>query len=237
MIKKEDLYKEYVLVKNELNTLLGKPLFVSGDLDEYFSSRKFRDALILNTKESISYMLECAKEDLETEKYYKTDEGKKEKEELSNKITLAIISRRDFILDCRKKVDDFIKSWLGNNWGVGSFGNYSMDIGLVEKVEDGENRLYFGYGFSVTYGNDISMLSMNYGTTGSFRVFSESDLHDVYLLGMAKFTNDKDKLKELYEINKIKELSNINTYIDDLNYNLKYPLKKRKIRFSYEKNQ
>lgn len=237
MVKKEDLYKEYVLVKNELSTLLEKPLFISGDLQEYFSSRNFRDALKSNTKEAVSYMLECAKEELETVKYYKTEEGKKEKEELSNKIRLANDYRKDFILDCRKKVDDFIKSWLGSNWGVGLFGNYSMDVGLVEKVEDdGENRLYFGYSFSVTYGNDIDMLSMNYGTTGSFRIFSESDLHDVYLLGMAKFTNDKDKLKELYEINKIKELSNINTYIHDLEYNLKYPLNKRKIKFSYEKN-
>ena len=134
MVKKEDLYKEYVLVKNELNTLLEKPLFVSGDLQEYFSSRQFREDLKLNTKESISYMLESAKEELETEKYYKTDEGKKEKEELSNKIRLANDYRRDFILDCRKKVDDFIKSWLGSNWGVGLFGNYSMDIGLVENV-------------------------------------------------------------------------------------------------------
>lgn len=242
MTIKEKLYKKYVIAKNKLNTLRGEKLIGGDNIEEYFNSDRFFCRAKSYTKDEINRMIhnvEIAYEDevekLRVENYFNTEEGKAEKENLTKQIENGINERCELIVSTTKRIDSFIKEWLGNDWGCGLAGNSSIEIGMVEKVaENKANHFYFGHTFTLYYNDYFTKdrFEMNYGCMDSFGLLDgskESDLRCQYLLGMGKFSTDKEKLAELKSIlyNFCAEEYKYSQTLDDLRHNLNHPFDKK----------
>ena len=244
MTPKEKLYMEYVIAKNKLNALRGEKLIGGDNIEEYFNSNTFAYYAKSYTKDDINRMIrnaEIAYEDevekLRVENYFNTEEGKAEKENLTKQIETGVNERRELIVSTTILIDSFIKEWLGNNWGCGLVGNSSIQIGMVEKVaENKANHFYFGHTFTLYYNDYFAKdrFEMNYGCMGSFGLLNgskESDLRCQYLLGMGKFSTNKEKLTELKNIlvTFCKKEYKYNQTLDVLRHNLKHPFDKKKV--------
>lgn len=242
MTNKEKLYKEYVIAKNKVNTLRGEELIGGDNLEEYFNSRTFSYTAGNYKKDELKQMIRWANVAYETEvdklrveHYFNTAEGAAEKKSITDRIEALTEARRAQIKSCTENVDAFIKRWLGEDWGCNTVSWASVNIGLVEKVVDGNNSFYFGHSFNLYY-SDYFMkerFEMNYGCMSSFKLLDdeEGNLRCKYLLGMATFANDKEKLNELKEllIEHTETLHNLEKEIDVLNYNLSHPFDKKEV--------
>ena len=244
MTPKEKLYKKYVIAKNKLNALRGEKLIGGDNIEEYFNSDEFFYRAKSYTKDDINCMIhnaEIAYEDevekLRVENYFNTEEGKAEKESLTKQIENGINERHELFISTTKRIDSFIKEWLGNDWGCGLLGNSNIEIGMVEKVaENKANHFYFGHTFTLYYNDYFAKdrFEMNYGCMGSFGLLNgskESDLRCQYLLGMGKFSTNKEKLTELKNIllTFCKKEHKYNQTLDALRHNLKHPFDKKKV--------
>ena len=244
MTQKEKLYKEYVIAKNKLNALRGEELIGGDNIEEYFNSNIFVYDVKCYKKDDIKRMIHNTNiayvnevEKLRVEKYYNTEEGKEEKEKLTNQIENAVNERVELIVSTTKRIDLFIKEWLGNDWGCGLVGRSCIEIGIVENVaENKANHFYFGHTFNLYY-NDYfqkDRFEMNYGCMGSFGLLNgskETDLRCQYILGMGKFSTNKEKLTELKNIlvTFCKKEYKYSQTLDVLRHNLKYPFDKKKV--------
>ena len=243
MTQKEKLYKEFVIAKNKLNALKGEALIGGDNIEEYFNSYNFSNSASHHTKEEIKGMIHnvnIAYDDevnkLRVENYFNTEEGKAEKENLTKQIEKGINERHELIVSTTIVIDSFIKEWLGDDWGCGLVGTSSIQIGIVDNIaENKANHFYFGHSFTLLY-NDYFVkndrFDMTYGSMGSFSLLDESkesDLRCKYLLGMGKFSCDKEKLTELKNILKdfcAKEYKH-RQLLDVLRYNLNNPFNKK----------
>ncbi len=241
---KEKLYREYVIAKNKLNALRGEELIGGDNIEEYFNSNTFAYYAKSYTKDEINRMIhnvEIAYEDevekLRVENYFNTEEGKAEKENLTKQIENGINERRELIISTTKRIDSFIKEWLGNDWGCGLVGKTDIEIGIVKSIsENEENDFYFGHTFTLYYNDCFAKdrFKMNYGCMGSFGLLNgskESELRCQYLLGMGKFATNKEKLAELENIlvTFCKKEDNYSRTLDALRYNLNHPFDKKKV--------
>ena len=227
MATKESLYKEYIELKNKLNALWGNELIDINSISPYHYN-KYTKAELENKISAVEYEYEREAERIRTEQYYNTADGKLVKESLEKNINDVKEARSQYIIGATKKVD-------GAEWGVEYYlGSSCVNIGLVEKVKDGFNSLYFAYGFTLyydSYFNAKPRFEMNYGTTGSFKLLSDEGLlRCKYLMGMAKFANDEDKLKELRVIldDFVKEYKRFDIELRGLEYDLSHPLEEKK---------
>jgi hypothetical protein len=242
MTIKEKLYKEYVIAKNKIKALCNEELIGGDNIEEYFNSSDFSRDAKCYTKDDIKRMIYNAEivyqnevNKLRLENYYKTEEGKAEKEKLNKQIREFIDRRHDLVISTTKKVDLFIKEWLGDIWGCGLVGNSCLEIGMVEKVaENKANHFYFGHSFNLYY-NDIfdeDRFDMNYGCMGAFSLLGkskETKLRSQFLIGMGKFSTDQKKLSDLKKILNafcigLKEYS---TELDNLRDKLNNPFNKK----------
>lgn len=240
---KEKLYKEFVIAKNKLNALRGEKLIGGNNIEEYFASFDFSNRASHHTKEEIRNMIDYANrcyedevEKLRIENYFNTEEGKAEKESTLARIEELTEERYEVAKRITKEVDAFIKEWLGKEWGCGLVGAAHMEIGIVEKQAEVGNTFVFGHSFSVYYNDYFTKdrFEMNYGCMGSFGLLNgskESELRCQYLMGMATFANDKEKVMELENMLKAfnMESDRISNTIRVLNHNLKNPFNKKEM--------
>ena len=204
MTIKEKLYKEWVIAENKYARLVGEELM--DESDDFFTSNGFSVLAKNTTKSDLKRMIESANykydrevEKLRVENYYNTEEGKEKKE--------FLLARKEQIENMIEKykegtnrhMNQFIKEWLGENWGCNVFMG-SMEIGIVEKVhEDGFTSFLFGHSFTLYYGgvyNRTERFDMNYGTMGFFDVFNNVTRSEL-LIGMGEFVKNKEKLETL----------------------------------------
>lgn len=242
MTQKEKLYMEYITIYNKVCELNGKePLECS---EEFFNSTRFQSEARTKSKnewrEKICYQHYTYEREvmrLRIENYYNTEEGKEEKKKLTNQIENAVNERVELKVSTTKRIDLFIKEWLGNDWGCGLVGNSCIEIGMVENIaENKANHFYFGHTFTLYYNDPLAKdrFEMNYGCMGSFGLLDgskESDLRCRYLLGMDKFSTNKEKLTELKNIldTFCKEEYKYSQTLDVLEHNLKHPFDKKNV--------
>lgn len=210
MTQKEKLYKEFIIKKNKYLSLVGEELLEASE--EYFNSSKFSVAAKRKTKEElmddieyIDSLYERTLFDKRVKDYFLTEEGLTLEQKLTSEIADLDKKRKGLYVTTTKKIDSFIKSWLGEDWGAYYLGLYGMEVGLVEIYENGENyaltipHFYFGHKFSLSYNYTKfgkETLSMNYGSMGSFDVFND-ETRCKFLIGMGTFLNDKEKVSEM----------------------------------------
>ena len=232
MTIKEKLFKEYVIAQNKVDVLKGVTPTFDGS-DEFFSSHNFRYIASSYTKDDLRNLIEYANrayemevEKLRIENYYNTEEGKERKAKLEQKMKDIEDARIKYVVDEHKRLNDFIKEWLGEDWGCNFCGGTMMTIGIVEKVCDEDyNSFIFGHSFNLYFENRFDM---NYGAMGSFDVFN-SEKRVQFLVGMAKFVENKDKLE--YLKSRLSDAVNfvrlMNSEYYDLNNELKHPFDKK----------
>ena len=204
MTIKEKLYKEYVITKNKLNALKGENLIGGDNIDEFFESTNFKDNASSYTKDDLKRMIHnveisynIALEEKRVQDYFSTEEGKAEKERLTKEYEVLQNERIEMFKNANKKLDIFIKDFLGNEWGV-RYDKYSTEFGIVKDVNDGFVNFVFGHSFTIYHDTMFDKrFEMNYGCLGPFDLLNDEVLRPKYLMGMATFANDKDRLVRL----------------------------------------
>lgn len=211
MTIKEKLYKEYIIRYNKVCELNGKePLECN---EEFFNSIRFqceaRTKSINEWRERICYQEDAYKREvmrLRIENYFNTEEGKILKENTKKRLNEIYDTRRKYIKETEKEIEQIIKSWLGEQWGIRLNGG-NMEVGIVKEVRYDENKdkwnnFHFGLRFDVYfYGEkencENRLLKMNYGSMGSFNLLESNNLRSQFLLGMGMFSTNTEHLESL----------------------------------------
>lgn len=213
MTIKERLYKEYITIYNKVCELNGKePLECN---EEFFNSTRFQCEARTKSKEewrnSIYYQKLAYEKEvmrLRTENFFNTEEGKILKENTENRLNEIYDARRTYIKETEKEIEQFIKSWLGEQWGI-RLDSSSMTVGIVEKVQSSEenkdkwNVFHFGLTFDLYFDDyfhqeeESKRFEMNYGCLGSFDLLKPNNLRSQHLLGMGMFSTDTERLESL----------------------------------------
>ena len=211
MTIKENLYKEYITIYNKVCKLNGtEPLECS---EEFFNSARFQDEARTKSKDEWKKEISCqvygyerAVMRLRLEDYFNTEEGKILKENTEKRLNEMKDARREYIKETNKEIEQFIKSWLGEQWGIRLNGS-SMEVGIVKEVRCNEdkdkwNDFHFGLMFDVYfYGEkenyENRLLKMNYGSMGSFNLLESNNLRSQFLLGMGMFSTNTEHLESL----------------------------------------
>ena len=127
--------------------------------------------------------------------------------------------------NANKELDIFIKDFLGKEWGV-RYGTYSTEIGIVKDVNDGFVNFVFGHSFTIYHDAMFEKrFAMNYGCSGSFELLNDEILRPKYLMGMATFANDKDRLLRLrlYLKSVEEDIKGVEERMDKVSNRLKHP--------------
>lgn len=233
MTIKEKLYKEYVITKNKLNALKGENLIGGDNIDEFFESTNFKDNASSYTKDDLKRMIHnveisynIALEEKRVENYFNTEEGKAEKERLTKEYEVLQNERIEMFKNANKKLDIFIKDFLGNEWGV-RYDKYSTEIGIVKDVNDGFVNFVFGHSFTIYHDTMFDKrFEMNYGCLGPFELLNDEVLRPKYLMGIATFANDKDRLVRLrlYLKSVGEDIKGVEERMDKVSNKLNHPL-------------
>ncbi len=233
MTIKENLYMEYVIAKNKLNALIGEKLIGGDNIDEFFESQTFKNVASSFTKDelrrnihNVEVSYNNALDKKRTEDYFSTEEGKAEKERLTKEYDALLKERTEIFKKANSELNIFIKDFLGEEWGV-RYGRYSTEIGIVKDVNDNVVNFVFGHTFTIHYGNLFEKkFEMNYGCLGSFDLLNDKALRPAYLMGMAKFANDKDRLNRLHLYLKSldEDISGVEGRIDKVSDKLNHPV-------------
>lgn len=128
--------------------------------------------------------------------------------------------------NANKKLDIFIKDFLGKEWGV-RYDKYSTEIGIVKDVNDGFVNFVFGHTFTIYHDTMFDKrFEMNYGCSGPFKLLNDEVLRPKYLMGMATFANDKDRLDRLrlYLKSVGEDIEEVEERMDKVSDKLKHPL-------------
>lgn len=240
MTIKEKLYKEYITIYNKVCELNGKePLECT---EEFFNSARFQCEARTKSKDewrdSISYQKIAYENEvirLRRENYFNTEEGKILKENTENRLNVIDNARRTYIKETENEIEQTIKSWLGEQWGIHLYTG-SVEVGIVKEIQYDENKdkrnvFHFGLTFEVYFGNyfyreegngENKRFEMNYGCMGSFNLSEPNNLRSQYLLGMGMFSTDTERLESLRK--RLTEYANILNGWTDETYKLKEKL-------------
>lgn len=182
--------------------------------EEFFNSTRFQCEARTKSKEewrnSIYYQKLAYEKEvmrLRTENYFNTEEGKILKENTENRLNEIYDARRTYIKETEKEIEQFIKSWLGEQWGI-RLDSSSMTVGIVKEVQSSENKdkwnvFHFGLTFDVYFDDYFcreeknKRFDMNYGCMGSFNILEPNNLRSQFLLGMGMFSTDTERLESL----------------------------------------
>lgn len=210
MTRKEKLYKELLDLENELREINGATT-MEYDVNSVQFMSEAQDYTIEDLKRHIEAQKrsnESALKKKEIEDYYKTDAGMYFKETILKEIDEAQVKRENSLKNASQWLNTFVKAWLGNEWAVNMY-NYSMEIGITEKVRKadyieglGSVRFVFGHSFTVYFypefaGKTIKEFSLNYGSMGKFELLADNTERSKFLLGLGKFADDKTKLEKI----------------------------------------
>lgn len=240
MTIKEKLYKEYITIYNKVCELNGKePLECS---EEFFKSLRFQCEARTKSKdewrESISYQeyaYEREVKRLRVENFFNTEEGKTLKENTEKCLNGIHETRHTYIKETEEEIEQTIKSWLGEQWGV-RLNSSNMEIGIVKAVRynsdnDKWNDFHFGLKFDIYFDNyfyreeengENKRFEMNYGCMGAFNLLEANNLRSQYLLGMGMFSTNTERLESLKK--RLTEYMNIIHEWNEETYRLKEKL-------------
>lgn len=239
MTIKEKLYKEYIIIYNKVCELNGKePLECN---EEFFNSARFQREARTKSKDelrvNISYQKQAYEDEvmrLRIENYFNTEEGKILKEDIEKRLKNIYEARRTYIRETENEIEQTIKSWLGEQWGI-CLNNSNMKVGIVKEVRYDENKnkwnsFHFGLDFGIYFDNyfyreedgEIKRFEMNYGSMGSFNLSEPNNLRSQYLLGMGMFSTDRERLESLRK--RLTEYVNVLNKWNDEAYKLKEKL-------------
>lgn len=225
MTQKEKIFREWYEIKNELSRLKGENVIdVDFALQRYnLSSFKVKD--LKRYVENEKMYLEATIKATEVKRFYETEEGAEYKAKYEKQKKDLIAKRKNYILDFRLYLENFIKSWLGEKWVVTIPYYFSCKIAVGENYENLTSaNPFFELYYPCKYFNEEKFECNIY----SYQHINPCDSKDdgVFFLGMAKLTNDVKNATHLKNILSefTDNLCSIDGEIDEVEDKLKKPL-------------
>lgn len=208
MTPKENLYKKYILAYNKLADLKCTSHYQWGEdghnLYEFFNSLSFKNAAKGFTMNELKLMIDdlrikYIREQIEA--FFETKRGMEYKKDIQEKIE---VNRRKYTLlvkDINSTFDGFIKEWLGKEWGVSNVYDYGMNIGLVDKKENGVNDLWNKGSFYVYYDKEVQKRVCLRNNNNTIFVLGNENIERqaLFMNGMTEFVKNTKKVEELVE--------------------------------------
>ena len=226
MTQKEKLFREWYEIKNEVSRLKGeKVIDVDFALQIMYDLSSFKVKDLKRFVENEKTYLEVTKKAIEVKRFYETEEGAEYKEKYEKQKKDLIAKRKNYILDFRLYLENFIKSWLGEEWVVTIPNYYSCKIAVGENYENlTSNNPFFELYYPCKHFNEEKFECNIYSCQHINPCDSKND--GVFFLGMAKLTNDVKNATHLKSI--LSEFSNnlcaIDGEIDEVENKLGKPL-------------
>ena len=225
MTQKEKIFREWYEIKNEVSRLKGeKVIDVDFALQMYdLSSFKVKD--LKRFVENEKTYLEATIKATEVKRFYETEEGAEYKAKYEKQKKDLIAKRKNYILDFRLYLENFIKSWLGEEWVVTIPNYYSCKIAVGENYENlTSNNPFFELYYPCKYFNEEKFECNIYSCQHINPCDSKDD--GVFFLGMAKLTNDVKNTTHLKNILSefTDNLCSIDGEIDEVENKLGKPL-------------
>ena len=225
MAQKEKLFREWYEIKNEVFRLKGENVIdVDFALQMYnLSSVKVKDLEQLVEIEK-RYLKDVMKETV-VKRFYETEEGAEYKAKYEKQKKDLIAKRKNCILDFRLYLENFIKSWLGEEWVVKIPDYFSCKIAVGENYEclTSANPFFELY-YPCKYFKEEKFECKIY-TCQHINPCDSKD-NGVFFLGMAKLTNDVKNATHLKNILSefTDNLCSIDGEIDEVENKLGKPL-------------
>lgn len=199
MTQKEKLFREWYEIKNEVFRLKGENVIdVDFALQMYnLSSVKVKDLEQLVEIEK-RYLKDVMKETV-VKRFYETEEGAEYKTKYEKQKKDLIAKRKNYILDFRLYLENFIKSWLGEKWVVKIPDYFSCKIAVGENYESLTSaNPFFELYYPCKYFKEEKFECKIY----TYQHINPCDSKDngVFFLGMAKLTNDVKNATHLKNI-------------------------------------
>ena len=199
MTQKEKLFREWYEIKNEVFRLKGENVIdVDFALQMYnLSSVKVKDLEQLVEIEK-RYLKDVMKETV-VKRFYETEEGAEYKTKYEKQKKDLIAKRKNYILDFRLCLENFIKEWLGEKWVVKIPDYFSCKIAVGENYESLTSaNPFFELYYPCKYFNEEKFECKIY----TYQHINPCDSKDngVFFLGMAKLTNDVKNATHLKNI-------------------------------------
>ena len=199
MTQKEKLFREWYEIKNEVFRLKGENVIdVDFALQMYnLSSVKVKDLEQLVEIEK-RYLKDVMKETV-VKRFYETEEGAEYKTKYEKQKKDLIAKRKNYILDFRLCLENFIKEWLGEKWVVKIPDYFSCKIAVGENYESLTSaNPFFELYYTCKYFKEERFESKIF-TCQQIKPCDSKD-NGVFFLGMAKLTNDVKNATHLKNI-------------------------------------
>lgn len=199
MTQKEKIFREWYEIKNEVFRLKGENVIdVDFALQMYnLSSFKVKDLKQLVEIEK-RYLKDVMKETV-VKRFYETEEGAEYKAKYEKQKKDLIAKRKNYILDFRLYLENFIKSWLGEKWVVKIPDYFSCEIAVGENYESLTSaNPFFELYYPCKYFNEEKFECKIY-TCQHINPCDSKD-NGVFFMGMAKLTNDVKNATHLKNI-------------------------------------
>jgi len=241
MSQKEKLIRQYFALKHkfDMNENCERPCPAEPTEKDIRSMQKEFKVMDLEYKiESVENALKKQSIRIESEKYFATEEGKKDKENVENKIANLVTKQKNLVIEFENWLNTEIRYMFGDSWLTRvSFGWKSVNIEIGLKNIHPENScgiFEFGHSFNINFGLDSYYIEknkkprfeMNHGTMGSFDLFDDT-YRSLYLEGLGRLANNKVMIQNIFD--KCNEYTiedyNIEKEIGELEEYLKNPNK------------
>ena len=189
MTQKEKLFREWYGIKNEVFRLKGENVIDVDFALQRHNLSSFKVKELEQLVEIEKRHLEAVIKETEVKRFYETEEGAEYKTKYEKQKKDLIAKRKNYILDFRLYLENFIKSWLGEKWVVKIPDYFSCEIAVGENYESLTSaNPFFDLYYPCKYFNEEKFECKIY-TCQHINPCDSKD-NGVFFLGIAKLTND-----------------------------------------------
>lgn len=189
MTQKEKIFREWYEIKNEVSRLKGEKIINVDLAVQRHNLSSFKVKELEQLVEIEKRHLEAVIKETEVKRFYETEEGVEYKAKYEKQKKDLIAKRKNYILDFRLYLENFIKSWLGEKWVVKIPDYFSCEIAVGENYESLTSaNPFFELYYPCKYFNEEKFECKIY-TCQHINPCDSKD-NGVFFLGIAKLTND-----------------------------------------------
>ena len=189
MTQKEKIFREWYSIKNEVSRLKGEKIMNVDLAVQRHNLSSFKVKELEQLVEIEKRHLEAVIKETEVKRFYETEEGAEYKAKYEKQKKDLIAKRKNYILDFRLYLENFIKSWLGEKWVVKIPDYFSCEIAVGENYESLTSaNPFFELYYPCKYFNEEKFECKIY-TCQHINPCDSKD-NGVFFMGMAKLTND-----------------------------------------------
>jgi len=209
MTPKQKMLFEAMTIENETAKVSGQTE-VAIDTESYGFINEADDSTKYELSERIERaksLLALAKERKQKQDWLATEEGQaysRKVAEAERRLSAAFHKLKS---DTLKQIEELVNATLGDQWGVGSFSDTQIEIGIIDTDkpvrEDGTHSIVFGHHFTLYIGWDYlqnnKRYEINFGCMGSFDPVKDT-VYVALLQGIAKFATDSKARERVLSI-------------------------------------